>query len=372
MRKLFIFTIMLLLLNGISWSQTTGGSVRTSLVLQYWSIETFDDLISEATVPIQVIYPVRENLNLQINHFPALSQFGTASMAGVSDTWIRTTYSFANDNAMASFGIGIPTGKTELDSMETILAKMLSQQSFKFQLPVYGTGLTLSGGGMYAYPVNDKFTVGGGVNFVYRGKYDYKYFPFYIKNYDPGDQIGLNLGLDYMINESFRSTADFVYNYYTADKADGEKIFASGPRIMIKLGGQYQSGDNIYWLSAIYQTKGKNQIMDMVTDKMEAEENNSNIIIRELHLGGKFMLNESASVSVIGEVRSYVENELHHDWVDLAGGGFIGEYMISETLSVFTGIKMYFGDGYFYHPDPAKINPTFSGLDFQLGSQWNF
>jgi len=367
MRIMFLIInfLLLLLLPVFSFGQQLGGSVKTSFIFQTWNIEDVDETITEGTAPIEIYYPVNEKLNLQINHFPALAKFGKSNMAGPSDTWLRASYSFAGDKALASLAIGLPTGKTELDSSEIILARLLSEQAFKFHLPVYGQGLTMSGGVMYAFPFNDKFTIGGGLNFVLRNSY--KFSTLHTSKYNPGDQFGINMGFDYTIIQNLSSYVDFVFNYYTKDKMDDKNIFFSGPRFLSKIGLIYQKSNNYFWIHAAYQAKSKNEIYNTLNDKLEPEEKNSNITIRELHLGGKFQITNKIFLSVIGEIRSYVENELMQGWVDLAGGGVIGEFQLSETLSLFSGLKLFFGDGEF-----GGYNPTLNGLEVQIGSNWNF
>ncbi|NOZ63035.1 MAG: hypothetical protein GXO74_15400 [Calditrichaeota bacterium] len=365
MRKVFLLLLGIVIFPIFLFGQAENGYVRTSMVLQIWNIENVPEAISEGTLPIEFVYPIRDNVQLQINHSPATSKFGDVSMTGLSDTWIKANYSFAGDNAIASIGLGLPTGKTKLDSSQLILAKFLSWQSFQFLLPVYGQGLTLSGGLMYAYPFTDKLTVGGGANFVYRGKYNYS--DQFSADLDPGEQIGLNVGVDYLILDNLQGSFDFVFNYYTADKLDNVEIFASGPKFLAKLALQYQRGDQFYWLQVFYQAKAKNQIYDYLNEKLKPEPKNSNITIREMHVGAKFKVAEKVSLSVIGEIRSYVENEYNHGWTDLAGGGVVGEYQFSDQLSLFSGVKLFFGDGQI-----LAANPAYQGYEFKLGSQWSF
>ena len=224
MRNVILYIIFLILfVPKLCFCQGEKGSVKTSFVLQQWDIEKIDDKINEVTFPIEVNYLVQDNLNIQINHFPAMSTFGSNNMSGLSDTWIRTAYSFANDKAMASIGIGIPTGKTELDSEEIVLSRLLSEQAFKFQLPVFGQGMTVSGGIMYAHPFNDDFTIGAGLNYVFRNSY--KFSTSNQVEYNPGEQFGINIGFDYQIIENLRSNVDIVLNYYSTDKIDNKEIF---------------------------------------------------------------------------------------------------------------------------------------------------
>ncbi|UCE07943.1 MAG: hypothetical protein JSW07_07900, partial [bacterium] len=144
MRKILSSIFILLIFYGELISQPYDGILRTGFMIQIWSIEKLNKPISENTFPIEVIYPIRENLSIQFNHSPAVSRFGRTNLSGLSDTWIRSTYAFMNNRASVSVGLGLPTGKTELNTSEMILSRFLSQNAFKFRLPVFGQGLTVS------------------------------------------------------------------------------------------------------------------------------------------------------------------------------------------------------------------------------------
>lgn len=361
-RSLIIFFILLLLSEEI-FSQTNGGIFRSGIVIQKWTIENLNDPISEGTFPLEVIYPLRANLNVQINHSPAFSRFGNNNLSGLSDTWIRSTYTFSDNQAVASIGLGLPTGKTELDASETNVSKLISQNALKFRLPVFGQGLTLSAGVMYAYSINAKMTIGAGVNYVLRGKY--KYSKLVSDEYNPGDQFGLNLGFDYIIIPNLRSNVDFVLNYYTTDKLNNTKIFLSGAKFSTKVGFQYQVSFGYLWFRAYYRSKAKNETWN--GQALVPAEKNYNITQKEFDLGAKMRLSDILSLIVGGEVRSYSENDVKKGWVDLVGGGLGYELLMSEKLAISMGFKLFFGDGEF-----MNTIPNFSGLEFQLGTQWKF
>ena len=74
------------------------GVIRTSIVMQNWKIENVNNRIAEGTFPIEVILPLRKEINLQILHSPAISRFGNTKLSGLSDTWIRNSYIFSRVN----------------------------------------------------------------------------------------------------------------------------------------------------------------------------------------------------------------------------------------------------------------------------------
>ncbi len=352
---------MLLLLSGEIFSQPNDGIFRSGIVIQKWTIENLKDPISEGTFPFEVIYPLRENLNVQINHSPAFSRFGDNGLSGLSDTWLRSTYTFLDNQAVASLGLGLPTGRTELDSSETNVSKLISQNALKFRLPVFGQGLTLSAGVMYVYSINEKMTIGAGVNYVFRGKY--KYSKLVSDDYNPGDQFGLNLGLDYIIIPKLRSNVDFIFNYYTTDKLNNTKMFLSGAKFSTKMGFQYQVSFGYLWLRAYYRSKAKNETWN--GQALVPDEKNNNITQKELDLGAKMGISDIFYLTVSGEVRSYSENEVKEGWVDLLGGGLRYELLMSEKLTISMGFKLFFGNGKF-----MNAIPNFSGIEFQVGTQW--
>lgn len=363
MRKLIMLTFLLCLLTTNLRGQNQGGIIKTGIVIQNWTIEDLPDPVSEGTFPIEIHYPLRDNLNLQLNHSPAVSRYGDFNLSGLSDTWIRSTYAFSDRRALLSFGVGLPTGKTKLTASETSLTYLLSQNAFKFRLPVFGQGLTISGGAMYAYPINTNMTIGAGLNYVFRGKY--KFNKLQPDSYDPGDQWGINLGFDYIILPDLRSNIDVIINYYTADKLKNTKVFASGTRFSGKVGLQYQMEFGLLWLKLYYSSKTKNETWD--GQSLAPQAKNSNIALRELESGVKLNLTDILALTIGGEVRSYVENEMDRGWVDIVGFGPGYELALSEKFVLAMSFKLFFGDGEFMSKEPG-----FSGMEFDVGTQWKF
>lgn len=363
MKKAWILIFILFIYCGQLSGQTQGGILRTGFVFQVWSIETLNKPISEITLPIEVVYSLRENLNIQFNHSPAVSHFGSNSLSGLSDTWIRSTYAFSNKRALVSLGVGLPTGHTNLDTSEMSVSALLSQNAFKFRVPVFGQGLTFSAGIMYAYPLNDKVTFGGGLNYVYRGKF--KYSKLISDRYDPGDQIGANLGFDYLILPRLRANMDIIISYYTADKLNNTKMFVSGLKFSTKLGMQYQTSFGYLWMRAYYRAKAKNETWN--GQALVPDDKNYNTTIRELEAGSKIALSEILSILASGEIRSYIENDVQQGWVDIIGGGVGYELQMSKKLVINMGVKLFLGDGEF-----MNTIPNYSGFELNIGTQWKF
>ncbi|MBN2602687.1 MAG: hypothetical protein JXA91_00965, partial [Candidatus Thermoplasmatota archaeon] len=190
--------------------------ITTSFVIQNWKIDGVDERIAEGTFPIDIIYPIHDNITVQFSHSPALSRFGETTLNGLSDTWLRSSYTFLDEKCAVSCGLGLPTGKTELTTEESKLDSLLSQNVFRFRLPVFGQGITANTGIAGAFPLSSKFAVGGGLNYVYRGKY--KYRKDVSSTLDIGDQFGCTVGLDYYFSSKIRTNLDVIYTYFLNDK----------------------------------------------------------------------------------------------------------------------------------------------------------
>ena len=367
MRRIFCILLLLIFIFNSVFSAPKNGILKTGLVYQNWSIEKLDDPVSEATFPIEVIYQIQNNLNIQIKHFPTFSKYGSASLNGLSDFWVKSSYSFAGNRALACIGFSLPTGKTKLDSSEIVITRILSKNSFKFRMPVLGQGLTLNGGIMYAYPLNDKITLGGGLNFVYH--HGYKFSKLSKLRYNPGEQFGLNIGLDYTILKNLNSNFDFIYNYYTKDKIDTDKIFSSGPKLSIRFGLQYKHSFGLFWTNAYFRIKGKNESWDGQT--LVPDSTNSNNLQREVIFGARKKLNKTVVLFANLEIRSYIENDFMADYCDIFGIGFGCDLFLINDFTLSPDLIIYFGDGEFEYLNKS-LNQTFSGIEFKINTKWNF
>jgi len=363
MKKLFVAIFVFVSLSGALLGQSNKGVLRTGFVYQIWALDNLNDPIAETTIPIEIIYSIRDNITVQFNHSPAMSNFGAVNLSGLSDTWIRGSYAFWDNRALVAIGLGLPTGKTELTVSEMSLTSMLSMNVFKFRMPVFGQGLTVSSGFMYAYPINEKVTVGAGINYVYRGKYQYS--NLVNDTYDPGDQFGSNIGMDYLILPNLRSNIDLIVNYYSADRLAGTKMFVSGVKFIVKADVQYQASFGYLWLRAYRGSKAKNETWN--GQALVPEDKNYNITQRELEIGARFPILRTLSILTSVEIRSYIENQLKQGWADLYGAGAGYELQMSNKLGIAMGFKFFIGDGEF-----KDTIPTFSGFELNFGTHWKF
>ncbi|MBN2011337.1 hypothetical protein JW960_18480 [candidate division KSB1 bacterium] len=347
-------------------SQQQTRTFRTSIVIQNWGIDGIDERIAEGTFPLNLYWPVNNKLNLQLTHSPAMSRFGDLQLSGMSDTWINGSYALSDDKYIISMGMGLPTGKSKLTTEEYELQSSLSNNMFHFRLPVYGQGFTLNMGFASVYSINEKTVLGGGANFVFKAPYQIS--ESLDKSYDPGNQLGLNAGIDHQFSDQLKLTVDLLYTYYTNDTFDGAEVFHAGGKTGAKLGFTYTTNKYIAWAVARYRSSGKNETWDGQTRALITEPLNTNITERELNAIFCYILSELFSIDVLFEARSYVENEYGVGQADVFGGGVGNHIQLRPNISLKSSFKIFTGDGYITNMGV----PGISGIEFTIGTSVKF
>jgi len=329
--------------------------VRFSFVMQNWKIDGLDDRIAEGTFPIELIYPLNSRLNLQIYHSPAISNYGDIELHGFSDTWIKSTYLLNNEKMMINGGVGIPTGTTNLNNESAALSALLTQDIFKFGLPVFGQGFSANVGIAIAYPVNENFVLGSGVDFTYQGNYEFLQYKF-----DPGNQLSLNAGFDYNVSTNIKFNFDFIYTTYSKDKIDDIKNQIA-PKFVVKSGLQLIHKNKMLLFAGRIRKNGKNETSfgsSVLVDSL-----NSNITQLELDATYKIKLTEHFSFDILFDGRSYIENKFRNGQGDIFGGGVRNTIKLTPNVQVSVLFKSFFGDSYFnYIKEIHKI----TGIEFKI------
>lgn len=337
--------------------------IRGQVVFQSFSIEDVDDPITELTLPVQINWPVNSNLNVQLNHSPASSRFGAYQINGLSDTYLKVNYLFLNGKGLFGVGLGLPTGITELEADEFTLSQILSNQAFRFQLPVYGQGFTANAGLAYAYEINKKAVIGLGAHFIFRNKY--KPVENSVSDFDPGDQIGATLGVDFQINETTKFLLDGLYTYYLPDKVRDREVFAAGAKISVSVGFLKKMEMMTISGNASLRQKGKNEFW--TGTELEPESKNSNGPQLDFDGTFRYAMNEQLGLLGLAVLRAYGENEYKSGDAAIFGLGGGIDYLVSPQMQVDVGIKGLFGR---LGGGSAAIGVN--GFEFALGFAFGF
>jgi opacity protein-like surface antigen len=369
MSMIRFYMIGMLLLPVFLFGQTDSNSneptkmIRGQVVFQSFSIEDVDDPITELSLPVQIYWPVNAKLNVQLNHTPASSRYGAYQINAMSDTYLKANYLILNDNGLIGVGLGLPTGPTELESDEFALTQIISNQAFRFQLPVYGQGFTANAGLGYAYEVNKKAVIGLGMHYIFRNKY--QPVKNSVSDFDPGDQIGATLGVDFQINKTTKISVDGLYTYYLPDKIRGREVFAAGAKINVSV--SFIKNLEMMTISgnATLRQKGKNELW--TGTELEPESKNSNGTQLDFDGFLRYAMNEQLGVLGFAVLRAYGENDYKSGDAAVFGLGGGIDYAVSPQATVDAGIRAFFG-----RLGGGTAATGLNGFEFTLGFAYGF
>ena len=197
--------------------------VRLVPLFQQWSIGS-DTRFSQSGVGFSAYAPLGRELGLTVQTSHASTSGDVTSLNGLADAKLSLNYHIERPGLVLSCGISLPTGKSSLTQDEFETSLLISNEVFDLQIPNVGQGLTVQPSLAWATSLGDKFSIGAGASYHYRGKYkplaDYG-------DYDPGDELLFTAGADVRLGETTILAADVVFTTYGADKLDGEAVFAS-------------------------------------------------------------------------------------------------------------------------------------------------
>ncbi len=347
--------------------------VNMGISFQMWQREKAGLPVDQLALPISILIPLGRNLDLSISHTPAFSkQYKNQTIYGLSDTWVQGDYVFWNDKAMLNLGVGLPTGKTRLDSSQFELSKQLSKNIYQFQLPIYGQGFSGMIGLAMAFPVVDGVVIGIGGEYLYRGSYypvKYNYGGksinrIFDKRYTPGDEASGNIGVDIRIGENMKIMLDGIYTYYWNDILDGEIVYRSGNKFTGNLGFFYRFNQKYIWTHLIFRQKGRNELLQGLY--FGEEEKNSNGSQIEINVVSKIIDYQNGEIFALGEGRFYGKNQIGTGAVIAVGGGVGANYRFDRNTILDLQFKYILGQ--FRPPWKRSIEglQTFAGLKFEL------
>lgn len=188
--------------------------------------------IAQQSAPISVSFPVSNRLLLSLSNSGVISKFDTAKSTNIVDTRVSLSYVFPGEKVWLSGGVILPTGKTQLNSSELQLTSLLGQTAFGYKVPIFGQGLSGTVSIVYAGTLTRRMVLGFGMSYFYKGQY--KPINGSSIEFDPGDEVSLNVGYDYITyGKNARFSADVTSTYFFKDEIIGTgPVFESGPRVM--------------------------------------------------------------------------------------------------------------------------------------------
>ncbi len=223
----------------------SSGTVRVPGSYRTWTVKQdgTETSISQFHLPLVVTAGLGRGTDLVVSGSGAFastdpSGASSNSLNGLTDVTAQLFMRLAGDRFLIHAGAGLPTGKTELDDREIVVARNLALPVLGFRAKDYGEGLNLSAGGAVAFPLSGTARFAMGAGFVHRGSYtlfagggDYR----------PAPEVSATAGLD-LQGRGKGSTApllrlDAVYRIYGNDELDGETVFEEGNQLELQAAG---------------------------------------------------------------------------------------------------------------------------------------
>jgi hypothetical protein len=335
------------------------GSITMGCAYQLWRIDG-DSLgsVSQLSFPVTLTLPLTRAFQLTIVHTPALSKANDIydqnyrtrtrhdqlKVNGLSDTWVQGAYLFPNNTAMLNFGLGVPTGKTRLNNNEFDLARHLSLNLFRYQVPIYGQGFCGRAGGAAAFPMGKTAVAGVGGQYLYRGKYhpiSYLYdYPAHVgpatrydPEYQPGSEITAQAGIDLLLGEKLKLMVDLEYTAYQRDMLNGREVFKAGTRSLASVGLYHQFGQQFILANVRYRIRGKHEYLDSLALNMKASTRNLLGNQLEADLVYKAYAFRDGGFFIYGDLRVYDKNDFNTDGALAVGGGIGIQFPLGETTT---------------------------------------
>jgi hypothetical protein len=244
---------------------------------------------------------------------------------------------------LATAGVNLPTGQTELDAEGLAVAQVIPLHALGLRTTYFGGGLDLSAGLSAAFTMND-WVFGVGAGFVRTGTFK----PVQNSDdYNPGDEISLTAGLDRSFSEDTKLLADFTYTLYTTDTFQGADYFKSGPRLLFEARYYFPFRNFDMAVMVRDRIKGKNKTLqvDSATDIAKLTEEAANSHGNELDViaQGGYALSERTSVEGLLQVKIYSANELEANGATIFGIGGGWRRQLTPILDLDLGAKFSFG-----------------------------
>lgn len=378
---LFITAVMLTLLSLFqsSHAQIIYGermSVSGRMVFQSWKLKTpgQENKLNQFAFPFSFYAPLAPHWEISFNSAINSSSFDVSgkstSIAGLTPSSVRAFHSFYNDQIFVSAGLIIPTGKTELDTMEAELAQLVSTDYLDVPIKQLGSGLgilaQLGGAAQYEW-----LLYGGSIAYNYTGAYKYKKSG---ADYNPGDEITIQGSGSTTVGDGIVDI-DIAYKIYAVDKRDNKEIFKNGGILSFLLSGKYNLPRATLGLSIAEIIRGKNS--QQYGNSLRADTANSNGNKTIVSALGSYMISPRVSGSLLLEYRQLSANGydstalLYFGKSDLFSFGGGAQFSSDgDKFTLFAGLKFSSGTANRDAGERPKI--SISGTEFSVGGRVKF
>lgn len=198
------------------------------------------------------------------------SQF---ELSGPVDVAVRAAYQ-ATPWGLVTLGVNIPTGNSQHDGEEAIVAALLSTDLLGFREATWGRGLAVTSSLAVARSVGS-FGLGLAGAYSVRGKFKPSADQTELE-YQPGNEARIRLGVDRNFGNSTLTLGTTFINY-TDDQADGRNLFKAGNRLRFDASYAWRMGAGVWTFYAADLLRQNGDLTIEVLDSQGASLGSTNV-----------------------------------------------------------------------------------------------
>lgn len=193
--------------------------------------------VAQAVLPVAVVVPVRDRLTIDVAtaYVRAVARSGPASstIAGLTDTQLRASWTMGNDAVVTTLGVNLPTGRYAVRERELDAAGRIGNDFLGFPVSSLGDGLALTMGVAGARGVG-AWNVGGGMSARRSSAFDAFELEAGAVRFRPASEMRLRVGADRLVGEG-RMSLGLTWSTFGRDAA-GATTYGAGDRFVVQGG----------------------------------------------------------------------------------------------------------------------------------------
>lgn len=229
------------------------------------------DRVTLMTVPVGVQVPITPQLSLRVAGAYARGTLTRSDgvereLAGLTDTEVSLTASFANDRFRLTALGQIPTGTNELTLDEMDVAGVIAADLLPFAISNWGSGGGIGLSAAAALPAGENTSIGLSGGYVVAREFE----PIADQSfaYRPGNQLHARAAIDHNFGNSGKGSLQLTYLQYGADEAAGSNLYQAGDRLQAVASYAFAAGaagSGIVWGGYLRRQEGEYTSVALIT-----------------------------------------------------------------------------------------------------------